>query len=182
MKKTLIAVVLTLVVCLCAFGTTLALLADKTESVVNTFTVGDVDITLTETTGDEYKMIPGSTIEKDPTVAVLADSEECWLFVEIKESDNLDAFIAYEVADGWTELAGNAGVYYRTAKAGDSFSVLADDQVTVKETVTKAQMDAITDVTKPTLTFTAYAVQAENVNDVNTAWTHAQTAAVTPNP
>jgi len=179
MKKTLIAVVLTLVVCLCAFGTTLAFLMDKTDPVVNTFTVGNVDITLTETdatagTGNlikSFKMVPGSDIAKDPKVTVVGGSEACYLFVKIDESANLDDFITYAVATGWTEL--EAGVYYRNVAAAaenQEFSVLAGDKVTVKDTVTKDQMDAITDVTKPTLTFTAYAVQSAHVDRATDAW------------
>ena len=181
MKKTLIAVVLTLVVCLCAFGTTLAFLMDKTDPVVNTFTVGNVDITLTETgatagTGNliqSFKMVPGSDIAKDPKVTVVGGSEACYLFVKIDESTNLDDFITYAVATGWTEL--EAGVYYRNVAAAaenQEFSVLEGNKVTVNDTVTKTQMDAITANTAdaPTLTFTAYAVQAENVVSPAAAW------------
>ena len=55
-------------------GGTLAWLTDKTESKVNTFTVGNIDIDLTETTTN-YKMVPGQTIDKDPKVTVEAGSE-----------------------------------------------------------------------------------------------------------
>ena len=178
MKKTLIAVVLTLVLCLCAFGTTLAFLIDKTKPVVNTFTVGDVTITLTETKGEgtdlakAFKMVPGSTIEKDPKIAVATGSEDCYLFVKIDESANLQDFIAYAVADGWTPLPDETGVYYREAKAGDNVSVLKDDAVSVRTTVTKEMMKGIVEdsTTAPTLTFTAYAVQKANIADATTAW------------
>lgn len=60
-KKVLISVTaLALVIC-CAIGGTLAWLSTKTDPVVNTFTVGDIDIELSETTKD-YKMVPGNTI------------------------------------------------------------------------------------------------------------------------
>ena len=44
---------------------------------------------------------------------------------------------------------------------GTPYSVLANDQVTVKDTVTKADMNALKadDAIQPTLTFTAYACQ-----------------------
>ena len=159
MKKAVItAVALTLALCL-AVGGTLAYLMDKTGEVKNTFTIGDINITLTEETGNDYKMVPGATIKKDPKVKVLADSEACYVFVKIAESANLDDFISYTVAGGWTEV--EAGVYYRTAVANDKFAVLADNQVTVKDTVTKAMMDAVGEA-KPTLTFTAYAIQKTN--------------------
>ena len=69
----------------CAVGGTVAWLVAKTDPVVNTFTYGDINITLTETTGDDYKIIPGVDIGKDPKVTVKAGSEACWLFVKVEE-------------------------------------------------------------------------------------------------
>lgn len=161
-----------LVIC-CAVGGTLAWLTDQTGPVTNTFTVGNIDITLAETTGSEYKMIPGNTIGKDPKVTVVAGSEACWLFVKVEESTNFDTFLTYTIATGWTALTGVNGVYYREVDASttdQAFAVLADDQVTVKNTVTKANMDGLTSSTLPTLTFTAYAVQEDNIADAATAW------------
>ena len=85
-------------------------------------------------------MIPGNTITKDPTVTVEAGSEDCWLFVKVVESDNLDTFIDYKIAEGWTALDGHAGVYYRevaTTESDKVFKVLAGDEVTVNNTVKK---------------------------------------------
>ena len=93
-------------------GGTLAWLTDQTDEVKNTFTVGDINIGLTETTAD-YKMVPGNTIAKDPTVTVKANSEACWLFVQVTESTDLKDFITYAIAEGWTALPGVDGVYYR---------------------------------------------------------------------
>ena len=47
-----------------------------------------------------------------------------------------------------------------------------DDKVLVKDTVTKAMMDALKEdgATQPTLTFTAYACQKDGVPDVAAAW------------
>ena len=182
MKKKMIALTAALVLVLSAAVVgTVAWLTDKTTAKVNTFTVGNIDIDLTETTTD-YKMIPGEEIAKNPKVSVKAGSEACWLFVKVEESANLDDFISYTIADGWTELtgvAGVSGVYYRTVAADATereFSVLANDKVTVKDTVTKADMDAIVNKTaaEPTLTFTAYAVQQAGFTDVAAAWTAAQ--------
>ena len=58
-KKIFVPVVAAALALCCAIGGTLAWLTDKTDPVVNTFTVGNVDITLAETTGQEYKMVPG---------------------------------------------------------------------------------------------------------------------------
>ena len=83
------------------------------------------------------------------------------------------------MADGWTALDGVDNVYYRTvdtANMGTAYSVLKDDQVTVKGEVTKAMMNALTDDTYPTLTVTAYASQYnKNATEsfaVNEAWTN----------
>lgn len=103
MNVKLLALALTMVILIStATAGTLAWLTDKTQDVKNTFTVGNIDITLKEDTTD-YKMIPGFTIDKDPEVAVVDGSEDCWLFVKVKESikADLDAYIAYAFADGW---------------------------------------------------------------------------------
>ena len=156
-------------------GGSVAWLTATSGPVTNTFTVGDINITLTETKTN-FKMVPGNTIEKDPKVTVLANSEACWLFVKVEESANLDDFITYTIDSDWTELTGVSGVYYREVPAtGDSdttFSVLANDKVTVRNTVTKEMMNALetTGATQPKLTFTAYAVQKDNIADAATAW------------
>lgn len=175
MKKKVLSIVAVVLVLCCAIGGTLAWLTDKTASVKNTFTVGDINIELTETTTN-YKMVPGNTISKDPKVTVKANSEACWLFVKVEESANFDSFMTYDMADGWTELPGVAGVYYRevaATTAATDFSVLKGDSVSVKDTVTKADLNALTQSTFPTLTFTAYAVQKDNVATATDAWAKA---------
>lgn len=188
-KKITIAVVCAVLSCVCLIGTTFAWLVDKTEPVKNTFTVGNVDITLTETGAtlngsvyeNSFKMVPGNTITKDPKVTVVAGSEACYVFVKIEKSTNFDTFMEYALADGWIQLKDGEtpidGVFYRevaSSNADQPFAVLNGDKVTVKNTVTKGDMDGLTDASKyPTLTFTAYAVQKDNVADAYTAWTYA---------
>ena len=174
-KKILVACLCVALAVLTIAGTTLAYLTSKTEAVVNTFTVGNIDITLAETT-TTYKMVPGTTIAKDPKVTVEAGSEACWLFVKVEESTNLDDFITYTIDSDWTALTGVDGVYYREVDAATtdtSFNVLTGNQVTVKNTVTKPMMDAITNgtTTKPTLSFTAYAIQKAGFDTATAAWT-----------
>lgn len=167
------AAVLALVLVLgCALGGTVAWLVAKSDPVVNTFTYGDINIALTETTGEDYKIIPGVDIAKDPKVTVEADSEACWLFVKV---DEVGTFVAdkvtYSVADGWTALTGQPGVYYRevgAVTADTDFYVLKDNVVKVSDTLTKEDIKDIT--TRPTLTFTAYAVQKDGIADAATAW------------
>ena len=167
MKKKSLALVLALaMIVVCVVGGTLAWLIATTPEVKNTFTTSDVDITLTETTTN-YQMIPGYTIDKDPTVTVKSGSEDCYLFVKVEKSTNFDSFMTYDMADGWTALAGVNGVYYRvvdTADMGTAYSVLANDKVTVRGDVTKAMLNGLTEATQPTLTFTAYACQYNSSN------------------
>lgn len=150
---------------------TLAWLTAKSDTVTNTFTTSDIKVELKETTGTEYKMIPGYTISKNPKATVLSGSEECYLFVKLDKSANFDTYLEYAVAEGWTQLNADKDgnpitdlVYFRevlTADIGTAYSVLANDQVTVKGSVTKEQMNALDaeGAAKPTLTITAYASQ-----------------------
>lgn len=159
-------------------GGTVAWLIATPDSVVNTFTYGDINITLIETdTGldgdsnsntNEYEMMPGETISKDPTITVEAGSENNWLFVNLEKSENFDQFMTYVIAEGWTQLydgEGNEvkGVYYRyqaETEVDVDISVLKNNEVEVKESVTKEMLNALdANNAYPTLTVTAYAVQ-----------------------
>lgn len=183
MKKKTVALLMAVVMLFgVTVGGTLAWLKAETTEVKNTFTPSDIGLTLTETTTD-YQMVPGNKIAKDPVVKVDADSEDCWLFVKIEKSSNYGTYLEeYSVRSPWVKL--QDGVYYiEGAKANDEYYVLAGEGtaelangfVTVKTSVTKADMEAITDAaSQPTLTFTAYAVQSANVTDAATAWQIAQ--------
>lgn len=172
--KTMVMILAVMLIVGCTIGGTVAWLTARTPAVTNTFTVGDINIDLAETTTD-FKMVPGNTIDKDPKVTVKAGSEACWLFVKVDASSNLEDYIVYTIADGWIPLDGESGVYYREVPASETdtvFSVLANDKVTVKDTVTKADMETLKEAgaTQPTLTFTAYAVQKDNIATAADAW------------
>ena len=171
MKKKSLALVLALaMIVVCVVGGTLAWLIDKTDPVTNTFTYGDINITLAESENLDLKMIPGYTITKDPKVTVLAGSEKCYLFVKVEKFNNFDNFMTYDMATGWTQGDGTnipSNVYYRVVNASTAnqeFGVLKDDQVTVSGDVTKTMLNNLTEATYPTLTFTAYACQFNNSN------------------
>lgn len=160
-----------------AVGGTAAWLAAKSEPIASTFTFGDINITLTETDPQEQptKIIPGVDIPKVLKVTVQADSVDCWLFVKVEETGTFVADkVTYSIADDWTRGNGSQipdNVYYREvngATADSAFSVLKGDKITVSETLTKADIQNITD--EPTLTFTAYAVQKEGINTAAEAW------------
>ena len=170
-------------------GGTVAWLIATPDPVVNTFTYGDINIELEETdtgldndgkaTTNEYEMMPGEKITKDPTITVKAESEEMWLFVKLEKSENFDTFMEYTVADGWTALSGVDGVYYQhitaeeVATAEKEIGVIKDNTVSVKESVTKDQLNALdsgSSASYPTLTVTAYAVQYAGNATAADAW------------
>ena len=180
-------------------GGTAAWLIAKPDPIVNTFTYGNINITLTETDtgldGDTsantnmYKMMPGSTIEKDPVVTVLQGSESNWLFVKLEETANFDTFFEdYYMGDGWTALPGETGVYFREVLDSDvqnsnqRYEVIKDSKVVVKSTVTKDDFDALDDSTLPKLTITAYAVQKSGFDTAEKAWDEINGAGTTTNP
>lgn len=161
----------------CTAGGTVAWLVSKPKPIVNVFTVGNINATLTET-AKEFKIVPGVNIAKDPVATVKAKSEDCYLFVKLTEknwpafteADNTTRKVEYKIADGWTEL--EDGVYYRVVTKSDtedqSYPVLKDNKVTVSNTLTKENADAITG--DPKLTVAVYAVQKESMGSVDKAW------------
>lgn len=170
----------------CAVGGTIAWLTDKTDTVTNTFTYGDINIDLAESVDPTFKIVPGVEIKKDPKVTVKANSENCWLFVKvveenwptIKETDGTTEKVSYKIASGWTPLPGEAGVYYREVNSATTdtvFSVLDGDKVTVSENLTKDDLKTLKEnnnntMPQPKLTFTAYAVQKDGINSAADAW------------
>ena len=171
-KKKLIALFSALV-CVVALGvgTTVAYITSFAGSVRNTFTVGDIELTLGETTGATYQLIPGTSVKKDPRVTVGGGSEDCWLFIKVTKTSRFDDYITSAIEDGWTHLGGFDGVYYRhvTKSAGGSeFGILKDNSMTVVDTLTEEKMTAITEM--PKITFKAYAVQSHSIDTANDAW------------
>ena len=97
-KRILIMSVVMVLVCVFAVGMTIAYLTSTTKTVTNTFTVGNVKITLDEAMVDEmgvpvenadrvtantYKLLPGHTYTKDPTIHVDESSEDCFIRAKV---------------------------------------------------------------------------------------------------
>ena len=116
MKKKSILLTLTAVVLAMAIGVggTIAYFTSTTDDVKNTFTVGNVAITLdeaevvyendewtaTETRVEENKyenVYPGAHLPKDPTIHVSAGSQQAYAAMKVVISD----------ADAWLALAGS---------------------------------------------------------------------------
>ena len=106
MKKTkkIVALFLAAVMLVCTtVAATVAYLTSVTEVVENTFTVGNVKITLDEAkvnekglkdngasgrvTDNSYHVYPGMTYDKDPQVHVKAGSEEAYIRMQVTVSD-----------------------------------------------------------------------------------------------
>lgn len=212
MKKTrkilLMAACAVLLVCI-SVGATVAYLT-ATDEVKNTFTVGSVAITLDETDvtvdgvkdtdtrvrENEYKLMPGHSYIKDPTVHFAAGSEASWLFVKVANgissietaypyaADESGTIAEQIAANRWTELTtveGVTGVYYKKVDATDEavdypvfegFKIKDDAVIAGFAPVTTVNPDTgKTEIVRQTeVTVTAYAIQADGFDTVEAAW------------
>ena len=164
-------------------GASKAWLKSETKSIRNRFTTGIVQIQLTETWNTDKDsdgepetwegiLVPGTTLIKDPVITVPEDCEDSWIFVQLKETGwpAERSEIRYGLEVGWKPLSGNTGIYYREMNADTSertFPVLAQNRLSVSETLTEQEMAALED-TK--LTISAYAVQRAGFETPMEAW------------
>ena len=188
MKKKLTTVLAIVLVVALSVAGTYAYLTDKTATIKNTFTVGNVNITLAETfntdTNNDNKpdawqaqLIPGKEYKKDPVVTVEDGSEKCYLFVKFEEKGNAANYLDYTsllAAPDWTQGDDTdipANVWYRVVDknaTNNAFHLLDNDTVTIKNNVTNTNM---ADAAKAELVYTAYACQYEGFeNDAAGAW------------
>ena len=166
-KKTrLIALCVALTLVLAIAGT-LAYLQDVSREVVNTFEKSDINVELEETTGSNYKIIPGKTVAKDPKVS---GSTEVPAYVFVTVKDETEGLVDYTIDSGLTALPGVPGVYYFEVPAGEfsDVSVLKDDQVAFDPALTVADMGDL-DVDAQ-LTFKAFIIQKEGFADAAAAY------------
>ena len=180
----------------------------STDTVTNTFTVGNVQITLDEAKvnpdgtlvtnaervkANSYKLLPGRTYIKDPTVTVKAGSESSYIkmTVTFSKAAELDAIFAptgganltsifngYDstnwIAKGSTTAA-NTRTYefwYKETVAAPKADVVLDalfDSITVPGSITKEQLKTIDGMT---ITVNAYAIQADGFTGAADAWSH----------
>ena len=104
-KSALITAIALILTCVISIAATYAYLYDKSETVVNAFSVGSIQISLDEAkvnvygipvdengnevdlkdaprvTNNEYTLIPGRQYTKDPTIYIEGGSEDCLVFV-----------------------------------------------------------------------------------------------------
>lgn len=160
------------------------------DSVENSFTIGNVKITLDEakTTTDgqlvansprvkanEYHLLPGHTYVKDPTVHVNATSENCWVFVKVE-----NAISAYEgtttiasqiTTNGWTALTGQSGVYYKTWTKGSATDLPVFGNFTIATNADTVSGWSSISATTTKVKVTAYAIQMDGIATAAAAWT-----------
>lgn len=208
MKKTLSILALVVLVAAVSVLGTLAYLT-STDSVQNTFTVGKVAITLDEAkvdangaalTGDQaervkansYKLMPGHTYTKDPTVTVKAGSEASYirLLVTVQFNDSqTDANVATELDSIFTGY--NATTWNRVKKtvSDDNKTITYEYRYVKTDTVAAPTVDVeldplFTGFTVPstwtgdtlkgiggfTINVVAQAIQADGFADAAAAW------------
>ena len=176
----------------CTIGGTLAWLTAKTNDVENIFVAGqigtleleeDADQITTEA-GNQFIVVPGVDITKDPKVTytpTTADGTvpvDAYVFVkltgigsnrwtlnttasqyEIKSGSNV--VMSFQIADGWTAVPDVSDVYYKTSTGETRLTddaIIKDNKITVSHLITED--DVITVATAADkLTFTAYAIQ-----------------------
>lgn len=191
-KKTIISLCLVAAIALLAIGgATLAYFTDN-ESATNVFTVGNIDIELTEPNWEEPEtVLPGITYDKDPTVTNVG-ANDAWVRVNVTLSDYAAfkaAADAHQIADlttvfagfedsKWT-LAGTPVVdttadtvtysyYYNTILAVDANTGALFTSVTVPAAFNNEEMAALGD--DFTIDVTADAIQAEGFTTVAEAF------------
>ena len=179
-------------------GGTIAWLTAQTSTVSNTFTVGDVNITLKESpitvaqdgkvsygtpaedVSNAYPVVPGTSYMKDPVVSVVTVngvvSEDCWLFVKFEESANAKDYLNYTSTltkeNGWTKGDGTkipANVWYREVKKTDT---VKSWNLLADDTIAidaEVTKTTMTAATQQTLKYTAYAAQSANLT-AEDAW------------
>ena len=160
---------------------TMAYLTDS-KDVKNTFTVGNVAITMDETDVDDstpnkerdqansYKLLPGHTYTKDPIIHVDANSEDCYLFVKVDnqiaaiEANGNTTVAAQMATKGWKAVEGKDGIYVYVGTTTAPVAVKENDNVTFFEQLVIAGTvngDTLKAYKNKTITVTAYAVQKD---------------------
>ena len=125
-KKTLLAAVILLLIFV--VGGAIAYFTD-TETKTNTFTIGNVDITLTEDgwdalpdsnsnniPDDAEDMLPGKSVTKDPVVNNVSTKTPAYVFVKVEvpctsivaPATTSEEIFVYTLNAGWTELSSEA--------------------------------------------------------------------------
>lgn len=163
-------------------GATLAYLTSTTATVTNTFSVGNVQITLdeapvdakgdattgTRVTNNTYKLLPGHEYDKDPTVHVGELSEDCWLFVKIT---NDIAAIEADVVIYEEQTDDNGDITLEPVKLGTIADQMADNGWTAVDGETGVYAyEAIVSKDDDVVVFTNFQIKGDVINDALAAY------------
>ena len=190
-KKITKALALTVCAVLLVCGSVLGTMAylTSTATVQNTFTVGNVSITLdelktdvygksdqTETRVDsssvipanQYKLVPGRSYEKNTVVHVAENSEKCYLFAKLDGALTHNK-VAVVLGANWELLDAQSGIYYYKVPVETSGSV---QDIEVVKSFSVAADAVHTDISgiSASANIVAYAVQADGFNSASEAW------------
>ena len=177
-KKILVAIVALVLVVACTVGGTLAWLSAQADAVTNTFTVGKIEIELTETynTNDNQwvgKIVPGAEQAKDPTVTVKKGSEKCYVYALVDNQMLVDTKVAVTPninTTDWVQVASSGTkTLYRYKAVVDAASADVECPVFTKVTYNGTLIDEtnIAALGEKTITVDAYAHQSENVDQAD---------------
>lgn len=174
-KKKILTLAMALsMVAILAIGGTIAYFTD-TEDATNTFTIGNVDITLTEPdwvgTGsvDAPQAYPGEALAKDPTVTN-DGANPCFVRISVEGLDCLgdagDIIYRTNYADNtlgenWVLHTDGYFYYTKVLAIGESTSALFDQIVIPAGVTNEDAVDADGSVLNYNIDVTAYAVQAQ---------------------
>ena len=174
---------------------TMAYLTSTSDAVENTFTIGQVAITLdeadvkpdgtredttTRVIANTYHLLPGHEYVKDPIVHVNAISEDCYVFVKVE--NGISAYEAATDADytqiatqitnnGWTKLDEVANVYYMTyTKNQDDKDLEVFDEFKISGTADAVAGWANIKPETTKINVNAYAVQKDGFTTAKAAW------------
>lgn len=198
LRKALLALCCAIALVAISVGATLAYLTSD-DKVTNTFTVGNVRITLDETDVDDstpnknrdqensYKLMPGQTYVKDPIVHVAAKSEDCWIFVTVdnKIAGIIDGDLKTQITTNkWIELIDSnnngTGVYYQEYTSSEEVTDLkVFESFTIRSNVTGDELEGYDG---KTIIVNAYAIQKEGFSTAAAAWNAYQKQTTTPKP
>lgn len=184
MKKILVLSLAALLLVAVSVGGTVAYLTAQSAQVENTFKPTGIGVTLAETKGNEFKLVPGQTYDKDPVVAVADTTNvDIWLYVQIVDESAAQYLSTYDCTlyegldkagdNGWTKGNGTdipSNVYYRAVGDDDeiqSWALIKDNTITVNADLGGANLAMPSTAAK--LTYKAYAVQKDNMT-VEDGW------------
>lgn len=174
MRKILAMVMALALTAALAVGGTLAYLTSTTQQIENVFSVGNITATLAETVANNgFKIVPGNTEKKDPTITIEEKSEKCYVYAYIDNQLLLtDGTVASSVninTSDWIRIEGttnNGKALYRYKEIVDAATA---DQVLPVFTQVTYLGDVINDqnidqLKDKTITVQGYAYQSENVD------------------